>query len=140
MSRYTPPPLSLALQLTSLRGKNPQGNGSVKYGRLTWQFDAQPVPVSRRYRLKLDYALPGPPEIFVVAPNLLTLAEGRTIPHLYDQARSRLCLYLPKAGEWHRRRLLSETIVPWSVLWLLYFEDWLASDEWRGGGVHVTTT
>lgn len=109
----------------------------MKNGRLIWQFDAQPIPVSRRYRLKLNYALPGPPQIFVIDPNLRTLAAGRTIPHLYDQARARLCVYLPKTGEWHDRRLLSETLVPWSVLWLLYFEEWLVSDEWQGGGVHV---
>ena len=137
MSRYTPPPISVAVQLANLRGQNPQGTGSVKNGRLIWQFDAQPIPVSRRYRLKLNYALPGPPQIFVIDPNLRTLAAGRTIPHLYDQARARLCVYLPKAGEWHDRRLLSETLVPWSVLWLLYFEEWLVSDEWQGGGVHV---
>jgi hypothetical protein len=137
MSRYTPPPISPAAQLVNLRGQNPQGIGSVKNGRLTWQFDARPVPVNRRYRLKLDYALPRPPQIFIIDPNPHTLAAGRTIPHLYDQARAQLCLYLPKTGEWHDRRFLSETFVPWSVLWLLYFEDWLVSDEWNGGGVHV---
>ena len=31
---------------------------------------------------------------------------------------------------------ISETIVPWTFLWLWYFEEWLASDVWKGGGVH----
>jgi hypothetical protein len=31
---------------------------------------------------------------------------------------------------------ISDTIVPWAVLWLYYFEDWLATDEWKGGGKH----
>jgi hypothetical protein len=47
--------------------------------------------------------------------------------------------YLPRTGEWHDRRLLAETMVPWSLLWLLYFEEWLMSNEWKGGGVHVGT-
>lgn len=27
-------------------------------------------------------------------------------------------------------------IVPWTSLWLYFFEDWLATDEWKGGGKH----
>jgi len=137
MSSYVPPPVALAAQLINLRGRNTHGSGHVKGGKLTWQFDAKPTPVSRTYRLRLDYTLQGPPEVFVLDPGLQALAEGRTIPHLYDQQRGRLCLYLPKSGEWHSRRLLADTLVPWSVLWLFYFEEWLISGEWKGGGVHV---
>jgi transposase InsO family protein len=31
---------------------------------------------------------------------------------------------------------LDQTIVPWTSLWLFYFEDWLSEGEWRGGGEH----
>ena len=27
-----------------------------------------------------------------------------------------------------------QTIVPWTALWLFYFEEWLTSDDWKGGG------
>ena len=137
MSSYVPPPVALAVQLINLRGRNTYGSGHVKGGKLAWQFDARPTPVSRNYRLRLEYTLQGSPEVFVLDPGLQALAEGRTIPHLYDQQRARLCLYLPESGEWHRRRLLVDTLVPWSVLWLFYFEEWLISGEWKGGGVHV---
>lgn len=137
MSRYVPPPLPLALQLANLRAQNPAGTGHVQRAKLTWNFDAQPTPVSRSYRLRLSYALWESPQILVVTPNLQALAGDRRIPHLYDQERGRLCLYLPKTGEWHDRRLLVDTMVPWSLLWLLYFEEWLVSDEWKGGGVHI---
>jgi hypothetical protein len=92
MSRYVPPPLPLALQLANLRAQNPHGRGDVRRAKLTWQFDAQPTPVSRSYRLRLDYALLESPEVIVVTPNLQTLASDRRIPHLYDQKRGRLCL------------------------------------------------
>lgn len=137
MSRYLPPPLPLALQLANLRAQNPDGSGHIQRAKLTWHFDAVPTPMSRSYRLRLGYALSTVPQISVVTPNLQSLAGGRHIPHLYDLVRGRLCLYLPKTGEWHDRRLLTETMVPWSLLWLIYFEDWLVSDEWKGGGVHV---
>lgn len=137
MNRYVPPALPLAIQLASLRAQNSGGTGHVQRAKLTWHYDALPTPMSRSYRLRLYYALSAPPQIFVVTPTLQSLADGRRIPHLYDQGRGRLCLYLPKTGEWHDRCLLADTMVPWSVLWLLYFEEWLASDEWKGGGGHV---
>ena len=31
---------------------------------------------------------------------------------------------------------IDQTIVPWTILWLFYFEEWLDSNEWKGGGVH----
>lgn len=31
---------------------------------------------------------------------------------------------------------LDETVVPWAALWLYYFEEWLVSDDWKGGGKH----
>lgn len=135
--RYLPPPVALAIQLINLRGRNTHGHGRVNGGELTWQFNAKPTPVSRKYRLRLGYTLQGPPEVFVLDPGVRALGEGHTIPDLFDQKRARLCLYLPKSNEWHRRRLLAGTLVHWSVLWLFHFEEWLISGEWRGGGVHV---
>lgn len=136
MSRYTPPPLPLAVQLASLRVQNAHGFGRVERSKLTWQFDAQPTPISRSYQLRLDYRLHEAPKIFVLEPRLTMLSEGRRVPHLYDQEQGRLCLYLPGTGEWHSRRLLADTMVPWAALWLLYFEEWLVTNEWKGGGVH----
>lgn len=28
--------------------------------------------------------------------------------------------------------MIAETIVPWTALWLLYYELWLETDEWLG--------
>ena len=64
------------------------------------------------------------------------LAGGRRIPHLYQQKPPRLCLYLPRTYEWQSWMRLDQTIVPWTALWLFYFEEWLASDDWKGGGMH----
>jgi hypothetical protein len=64
------------------------------------------------------------------------LADGRRLPHVYEQAPTRLCLFLPGSGEWGAWMRLDQTIVPWTALWLLYFEEWLYSGEWAGGGLH----
>ena len=54
----------------------------------------------------------------------------------YSETPVNLCLYLPGTGEWSPDRRLDQTIVPWAALWLFYFEEWLWSNEWKGGGVH----
>ena len=74
--------------------------------------------------------------MFIDDPDLLELARGRRLPHVYDQNPPRLCLYLPNTGEWTSAMRLDQTIVPWSILWLFYFEEWLVSNEWKGAGVH----
>ena len=36
-------------------------------------------------------------------------------------------------------KFLSKTIVPWTVEWLYFYELWLATGEWYGGGDHPST-
>lgn len=76
--------------------------------------------------------------MFVVSPDLRTLVGGRKIPHTYPQAGPGecLCLWMPKLKEWDWHLKLSETYIPWTLRWLYYFEDWLYSDNWAGGGEH----
>jgi hypothetical protein len=69
-------------------------------------------------------------------PDLVELSGGRRLPHVYAQKPPRLCLYFPSSGEWAAEMRIDQTIVPWTILWLFYFEEWLDSNEWKGGGVH----
>ena len=129
--------LSAAQQYLALRS-NPicPGYGSLKRQKLTWTFEATPSPLSRTYLLRIEYVEGATPYVFVDQPDLVVLADGRKLPHVYKQMPPQLCLYLPSSGEWHPGLLLTATIVPWAELWLLYFEEWLHSDEWKGGGRH----
>lgn len=74
--------------------------------------------------------------MFVDDPDLTELAQGERIPHVYQQKPTRLCLYLPGTGQWSSDKWILKTIAPWAVLWLYFFEDWLATEEWKGGGMH----
>jgi hypothetical protein len=130
-------PLTLAQQFINLRS-NPvcRGDGELRGTRFTWCYSTSPSPLSRDYRIRIELKQGGRPEIFVHAPDLHALAEGRRIPHLYQQNPPKLCLYLPKRYEWQSWMRLDQTVVPWASLWLFYFEEWLASDVWKGGGIH----
>jgi hypothetical protein len=107
--------------------------------KLLWEFTARPTALSREYRLRIVYRYGDIPEVYVIEPDLVSLSGGRQIPHVYEQKPTRLCLYLPGAGEWSPSLFMDRTIVPWCHLWLFYFEDWLGTGEWKGGGIHPET-
>jgi hypothetical protein len=88
------------------------------------------------YTLQIVYPQGRTPRVVVREPDLVALADGRRLPHVYEQQPPHLCLYLPGTGEWDNSMRISETIVPWAILWLFYFEEWLESDDWKGGGIH----
>lgn len=129
-------PLTAAQQFVNLRA-NPlsSGDGVLRAGAFNWRFDASPSPLSRIYRVRIEMSQERAPRTFIEAPDLALLAEGRDLPHVYRNP-TRLCLYLPGTSEWQPWMRIDQTIVPWCVLWLWYFEDWLASGEWKGGGAH----
>jgi hypothetical protein len=129
--------LTAAQQLVNLRG-NPisRGDGGLHLGNLTWRYVATPSAFGRNYGVRIDYCEDSSPRVIVETPDLGALAGGRRIPHLYRQQPPRLCLYLPGTMEWQPWMLLDRTVVPWTALWLFYYEEWLLSDEWKGGGMH----
>ena len=111
------------------------GDGKISKGKLTWRLCVQPTPLSREYRVRLEYKLGRAPDVFVEHPDLQMLAANREIPHVYRKPL-RLCLYIPWSNQWKPNKRIDQTIVPWTYTWLYYFEDWLASGRWRGGGKH----
>jgi hypothetical protein len=132
-----PRPLTAVQQLIGLqRSQICRGYGTVRLGRLVWEFKTRPTPLSRVYGVRVMYRQDATPHVLVVMPDLVDLAGGRKLPHVYEQRPTRLCLYLPRAKEWNGSMSMSETIMPWAILWLFYFEEWLVSDDWKGGGVH----
>lgn len=112
------------------------GAGKLHRERLVWCFDARPSSFGRSYGARIELAQSGPPKVYVISPDLHNLAEGRRLPHVYSDDPPRLCLYLPGAFEWNRSHRLDLTVVPWAALWLFYFEEWLWSGDWKGGGMH----
>lgn len=130
-------PLNAAQQFMLLRA-NPltAGHGDLRRGQLTWSFEARPTVLSRLYQLRIEFRQGDRPLVYVDGPNLHDLADGRRLPHCYEQRPVRLCLYFPPVGEWRSYMRIDQTIVPWAILWLFYFEEWLLSDDWKGGGMH----
>ena len=73
-------------------------------------------------------------KVIPVKPHIGREVNGRKVPHMYKDGS--LCLYYPKWSEWKYTDKWTETLVPWACLWLHYYEIWLVTDEWLGGGKH----
>jgi hypothetical protein len=132
--------LSLPHQLATLRANWPEGETRLTQLGLAWTGPLVPSVFSRTYMVRVSYQSPQHlPMTQVLSPSLDELAGGREIPHMYSQKKGELCLFTPKFHEWTGRMRLSHSILPWAELWLYYFEDWLATGDWQGGGTDHPT-
>ncbi len=126
--------LGLGEQLAFLRLVFPDFNSRIENGRLRSVGHVQPTAISREYEVEFSQRGGKYPEVRIIDPPLGRGKNGEDIPHMYGQEK--LCLYLPSGEEWEPAQPIATTIVPWTALWLAYYEGWLATGEWQGGGVH----
>jgi hypothetical protein len=126
--------LSIAKQLFSLQSLFSNSH-TVNFSpsRLKWESYIQPTPLSKKYKILLDYKLKDRPNIWVVDPELEKYNDEK-IPHRFKDES--LCLFRYKYSEWHPSQLIAFTIIPWTSLWLYYYEVWLITGRWIGGGEH----
>jgi hypothetical protein len=134
------PDLTPAQQFLFLRA-NPvcAGTGQLTATGLVWNYRDRPTPLSREYSMRITFQRGDTPDMFVLDPDLSALADGRPVPHVYHDPL-RLCLTLPETREWAGTKRIDQTFIPWATTWLYYFEEWLISDEWKGGGEHPDTS
>lgn len=132
----TRPPLTPSQQYVFLRA-NPicAGVGQITPTGLSWEYKVRPTALSREYLIRIAFERDLVPSVFVCEPDIEILAKDRKVPHVYRNPLS-LCLYLPRAKEWGGWMRIDQTFVPWTAVWLYYFEEWLESDDWKGGGEH----
>ncbi|TKV78008.1 hypothetical protein FDV58_27805 [Bradyrhizobium elkanii] len=67
--------------------------------------------------------------------------EEGPIPHAYvnkaEPTLPYLCLFSPTLREWDINDLIAHTTIHWAAQWLYFYEGWLVTKKWRGGGRHV---
>ena len=93
--------------------------------------------VSKQYMLKIRYKGYGIPEALI---NINELENIDNIPHNYgttqigEERYLSLCLFYGR--EWNSNKNISDTIIPWAIEWIYYYELWLITGNWLGGGIH----
>ena len=100
----------------------------VGYGtKAAWLGRFEPRPGSV-YKIRIEYGVAGTPKALLVDPEM---REG--CPHTYG--RGQMCVYWPKDPDnpgWQEDSWIADTILPWSALWIHYYELWLETGEWLG--------
>ena len=115
-----------------------------------WEGPLQPI--SQTYRVRIRYFARRQFENWMICDPYVTVTvieppvgpdprgTGEPPPHVFRLGHPpefpALCLYDSRADEWSPEQLIAETIVPWTIHWLYWFEVWLLTGEWRGGGRH----
>ena len=104
---------------------------------IIWECDITPTPLSQTYRIRIDYKANNRPDVYVVRPQQLPRYDGLNhLEHVYNTKTQKLCLYHPNFDKWNYSKPLVKTIIPWAAEWLMYYEIWLVTGEWEGGGIH----
>jgi hypothetical protein len=128
--KYRSRHLSVAQQAFAIRSLLPdakvtfKGNDGIDINTVI-----QPTPMSRRYTVRIAYRAGGVPDVFVLT-ELKLHPDADVLPHTFPG--DKLCLHLP--GQWRPDMYLAHTTVPWTSEWLLYYELWLVTGRWDGGG------
>ena len=109
-----------------------------KNGKCSVVLELKPTYYSKKYTVSCDAQVGlETVNIFVRKPDIIQMGKKENIhvPHTYSDGS--LCLFYPKMGEWWYTYKWSETLIPWTSLWLYYYEIWVQTGKWIGKGKHV---
>ena len=124
------PNIDLAVQSLHILHHFPGFTYQRERGCGVWRGTLQPRSLSSKYRVAISYKPCCYPKVRVVAPELLPSS-----PHLWKDKT--LCLFYPKEQPWRQDMLIAQTILPWTALWLYYYELWLDVGKWLGPSSHT---
>lgn len=127
--------VELVRQASEIKKHYPQTVWKCKRGAIEVILTLKPTTTSITYTIKLCAKQHSTTvDIFVIEPKINFFENGKKVPHLYPNGS--LCLFYPPNNEFHYKNLWCETLVPWTSLWLFYYEVWKETGEWLGGGIH----
>lgn len=110
------------------------------------------TPIFQKYKIRITYiaypyfdnfTVSNPREtIIVLDPPIGSdpRGTGDRAQHTYwwnrDPDFPRLCVHDPLADDWDADKPIADTLIPFTIDWLLWHEDWVATGLWRGRGRH----
>lgn len=121
---HKPKNVTLGLQLFSIKQSFPGFEFYRNEDEDYWI--GQLTPSGNTYTVKIVYQYTRSPKVFIIEPTILKAA-----PHIYPDES--LCLYYPLDKDYNNKfSIIADTIIPWTVEWLYYYEKWLDSGVWWG--------
>ena len=139
-NKFFKKPKNVAIQLLNLKSKYDCLDFKLEIGKLYWKQRVKPSKLSKSYDITVIYNGRFP-EVYLYNQGIMT-KKNEQIPHCYkrhyksnDDEYVKLCLYYPKYHEWSADMFLSETVIPWAIDWLYFYELWRITGTWLGGGI-----
>ena len=143
--------ISIERQIEAMVDQWPRFTVTTRTGQsATWEGTL--APDKRAYRIRIHYRVPHllenltahdvQPRVQVLSPVLERHPDYELgpLPHVYlnrtEPSLPYLCLFSPELREWHTGDLIAETTVFWTAEWLYFYEGWLVTKKWHGGGRH----
>lgn len=122
-------------QVKKLQSQYDKVDFQSKKDQFTVYIQLKPTEGSLSYTVKLCCRVGSSKvDVYVVDPKIGRRVNGKPVPHMYSDGT--LCLYYPRQREWTIEDDWGDTLIPWISLWLFYYELWLETGEWLGGGKH----
>ena len=110
--------------------------GSSPSHKLVLKGSVQPTSMSPVYLVKITYSHNIMPQIEVLSPSLKIHPGKHKLPHIFEG--DMLCLHFKEFS--HYKSYIANTIIVWVTWWLYFYEIWLVTGEWKGGGIeHIKT-
>jgi hypothetical protein len=106
--------------------------GRIAGGRLTAEGCIRGNALTRRYRISLEYSPGAWPRAFVLDPGLERRHPDQPVAH--TSGPNEPCLFTARNRDWLPTMYLGQTVMPWLMEWLVFYEAWRATGEWQGGG------
>lgn len=127
--------ITACAQLYRLLHDFPESEGQMTSGQaFVWRYKLHPQANSDFYDIEIRYADAWTyPKVYVKTP-LALYPKADKLPHVFDAEKQQICLNFNK--EWDKTRAISPYYVPWASEWLFYYEAWVITGEWLGGGIH----
>jgi hypothetical protein len=105
---------------------------SGKGNLLKWIGQVCPTDSSAVYLAEINYLVGvSRPKVLIKEPDLILSNPLSDTHRFWDGS---LCLHTH--AQWSADQMIADLIVPWIPLWLFYYEGWVVTGDWKGGGEH----
>jgi len=86
--------IPLIVQAYKLKNYFPDSKYFIRNDELIWKGYLQPSELSLKYLIKIVYRRGKHPDVYVLNPKPLVLAERKTeLEHVYDTKKQHICIY-----------------------------------------------
>lgn len=93
---------------------------------ISWIGDIVSPYSGKKRKVEIQYSLGW------IFPRVYVEGVTSNAPHIHISLGNCLCLYKPKFTNWNYSMPISETIIPWTINWIIQWEVWQVTGKYNG--------